>query len=218
MKLRYTRVFGWYMEVTRAHVGKAPPSWRRKQTVATGERFTCDDLDSLADRLAHAEERASAREALLLGRLVKALAEHAERLRAAAARLAAWDVAAALAEVAHRDDWNSARGGRLAGAAPGARLANPGRRDARGRGCASVPNDIAMGADEGRPRLWLVTGPNMAGKSTLMRQTALAVNLAQLGSFVPARTARIGVVDRVLTRVGASATTCRAERARSWSR
>jgi DNA mismatch repair protein MutS len=209
LKLRYTRVFGWYIEVTRAHVGKAPPSWRRKQTVATGERFTCDDLDSLADKLAHAEERASSREALLLGRLVRDLAAHAERLRAAAARLAAWDVAAALAEVAHRDDWNRPEvDDSLELRLEDARHPVVERLAAAGR---FVPNDVAMGADEGRPRLWLVTGPNMAGKSTLMRQTALAVILAQMGSFVPARRARIGVVDRVLTRVGASDNLSRGE-------
>ncbi len=104
LKLRYTRVFGWYIEVTRTHVAKAPAAWRRKQTVASGERFTCDELDTLADKLAHAEERAAAREAELFTGLVRDLARHAERLRAVAARLATWDVAAALAEVAHRDD------------------------------------------------------------------------------------------------------------------
>ena len=105
LKLRYTRVFGWYIEVTRAHVDKAPATWRRKQTVATGERFTCDDLDALADKVAHAEERAAAREADLFSGLVREMARHQERLRAVATRLAAWDVASALAEVAHRDDW-----------------------------------------------------------------------------------------------------------------
>jgi len=209
LKLRYTRVFGWYIEVTRAHLGKAPKEWRRKQTIATGERFSCDELDALADKLAHAEERAAAREAELFAGLVRDLAVHAERLRAVAARLAAWDVAAALAEVAHREDWTrpeiddsyelvleDARHPVVE------RLASGGR---------FVPNDVSLGATEGRPRLWLVTGPNMAGKSTLMRQTAIAVILAQMGSFVPARRARVGVVDRVLTRVGASDNLSRGE-------
>jgi DNA mismatch repair protein MutS len=209
LKLRYTRVFGWYIEVTRAHVDKAPATWRRKQTVATGERFTCDDLDALADKVAHAEERAAAREAELFAGLVRGAARHQERLRAVAARLAEWDVAAALAEVAHRDDWvrpdvddsldlvlEDARHPVVE------KLASAGRY---------VPNDVSLGADEGRPRMWLVTGPNMAGKSTLMRQTALAVVLAQMGAFVPARKARLGVVDRVLTRVGASDNLSRGE-------
>jgi len=204
LKLRYTRVFGWYAEVTRSHVSKAPASWRRKQTIATGERFTCDELDALADKLAHAEERASSREAQLYAGLVRDLAVHVERLRIVAARLAEWDVASALAEVAHRGD-----------------LARPevddslrleiedGRHLVVERLAAAgrfVPNDVALDAapDAKDSRLWLVTGPNMAGKSTLMRQVALIVILAQMGSFVPARRARVGVVDRVLTRVGAS--------------
>ncbi len=209
LKLRYTRVFGWYIEVTRTHVAKAPATWRRKQTVASGERFTCDELDTLADKLAHAEERAGAREADLFTGLVRDLARHAERLRAVAARLAGWDVAAALAEVAHRDDWARPEvDDSLELVLEDARHPVVEKLAAAGR---FVPNDVSLGAGEGRPRLWLVTGPNMAGKSTLMRQTALAVILAQMGSFVPARTARLGVVDRVLTRVGASDNLSRGE-------
>jgi DNA mismatch repair protein MutS len=209
LKLRYTRVFGWYIEVTRTHVAKAPAAWRRKQTVASGERFTCDELDALADKLAHAEERAAAREAELFTGLVRDLARHAERLRAVAARLAGWDVASALAEVAHRDDWARPEvDDSLELVLEDARHPVVEKLAAAGR---FVPNDVSLGAGEGRPRLWLVTGPNMAGKSTLMRQTALAVILAQMGSFVPARTARLGVVDRVLTRVGASDNLSRGE-------
>jgi DNA mismatch repair protein MutS len=206
LKVRYTRVFGWYLEVTRAHVDKAPAAWRRKQTIANGERFTCDDLDALADKLAHAEERFSAREADLFQALVRELAAHAERLRAVAARLAEWDVASALGEVAHRDDFARPE------VDDGLDLViEDGRHPVVEKLAAAgrfVPNDVALDASrdapEGRGRLWLVTGPNMAGKSTLMRQVAILVILAQMGSFVPARRARVGVVDRVLTRVGAS--------------
>ncbi len=209
LKLRYTRVFGWYIEVTRSHVDKAPAVWRRKQTVATGERFTCDDLDALADKLAHAEERASAREAELFTRLVRELASAQDRLRAVAARLASWDVASALAEVAHRDDWVRPEVDEsLELVLEDARHPVVEKLAAAGR---YVPNDVSLGASEGRPRLWLITGPNMAGKSTLMRQTALCVILAQMGAFVPARRARIGIVDRVLTRVGASDNLSRGE-------
>ncbi len=206
LKLRYTRVFGWYIEVTRTHVDKAPASWRRKQTIATGERFTCDELDGLADTLAHAEERLAAREAELFASLVRAAAAEAERLRAVAETLAAWDVACALAEVAQRNDHvrphvDDSLELRLVDSRHPVveRLAAAG---------SFVPNDVTLDASRpstsGTGRLWLVTGPNMAGKSTLMRQAALAVILAQMGAFVPAREARIGVVDRVLTRVGAS--------------
>ncbi len=209
LKLRSTRVFGWYIEVTRAHVEKAPAAWRRKQTIANGERFTCDDLDALADKLVHAEERAAAREAELFARLVRDLAAEQERLRAVAARLASWDVASALAEVAHRDDWVRPEvDDSLELVLEDARHPVVEKLAAAGR---YVPNDVSLGASDGRPRLWLVTGPNMAGKSTLMRQTALCVILAQMGAFVPARRARLGVVDRVLTRVGASDNLSRGE-------
>jgi DNA mismatch repair protein MutS len=209
LKLRYTRVFGWYIEVTKAHLVKAPKEWRRKQTIASGERFTCDALDTLADKLAHAEELAATREAELYASTVRELAHHAERLRSLAARLAAWDVAAALGEVAHRDDWTRpVVDDSLDLLLEDAR--HPVVEKLAAAGCF-VPNDVSLGAGDGDPRLWLITGPNMAGKSTLMRQTAIAVILAQMGAFVPARRARIGVVDRVLTRVGASDNLSRGE-------
>lgn len=213
LKLRYTRVFGWYVEVTKSHLGKVPKSWRRKQTVATGERFTCDELDSLADKLAHAEERLSTRESELWTCLVRDLSSHAERLRAVSSRLAALDVASALAEVAHRDDYVRPEVDEsLELHLEEARHPVVERLAAAGR---FVPNDVELDAAPDAPadraRLWIVTGPNMAGKSTFMRQVALAVILAHAGSFVPARRARIGVVDRVLTRVGASDNLSRGE-------
>jgi DNA mismatch repair protein MutS len=209
LKLRFTRVFGWYIEVTRSHLEKVPQAWRRKQTIATGERFTCDELDTLADKLAHAEERAASREAELFAGLVRTLGAHQERLRAVATRLAEWDVASALAEVAHRDDWvRPWIDDSLDLVLEDARHPVVEKLAASGR---FVPNDVGLGAAEGQPRLWLVTGPNMAGKSTLMRQTALCVILAQMGAFVPARQARIGIVDRVLTRVGANDNLSRGE-------
>jgi DNA mismatch repair protein MutS len=207
LKLRYTRVFGWYVEVTRSQAAKAPKSWRRKQTVANGERFTCDELDELADKLAHAEELCSTRETELLGQVTKAMAAHVERLRAVSMRLAEWDVASALAEIAHRDDYSRPE------VDDSLRLViEDGRHPVVEKLAAAgrfVPNDVTLdagadGEEDAASRLWLVTGPNMAGKSTLMRQVALIIILAQMGSFVPARRARIGVVDRVLTRVGAS--------------
>lgn len=207
LKLRYTRVFGWYIEVTRAQAGRAPKEWRRKQTVASGERFTNPELDELADKIVSAEERHRERELGLLKQLTRLVAERGDRIVSLAGRVARWDVGSALAEVAHRHDY-----------------ARPSVDDsdlleleesrhpvvellaAKGR---FVPNDVRL-ALEGE-RLWLITGPNMAGKSTLLRQTALSVVLAQLGSFVPARQARIGVVDRVLSRVGASDDVARGE-------
>lgn len=213
LKLRYTRVFGWYVEVTKSHLGKAPKTWRRKQTIATGERFTCDELDTLADKLAHAEDGLASREAELWSALVRDLSAHVERLRAVSARLATLDVASALAEIAHRDDYVRPEVDEsLELHLEEARHPVVERLAAAGR---FVPNDVQLDASPEAPsdrsRLWIVTGPNMAGKSTFMRQVALAVILAHMGSFVPAKRARVGIVDRVLTRVGASDNLARGE-------
>lgn len=207
LKIRYTRVFGWYVEVTRSQLGRVPESWRRKQTVASGERYTTDELDELADRITHAEERHRERELELFRELVRQAADAKERIVALAARAARWDVASALAEVAHRYDY----------ARPAVDDSDvleivDGRHPVVERIAALgrfVPNDVRLEIE--RSRLWLVTGPNMAGKSTLLRQVALCVILAQLGSFVPARSARVGIVDRVLSRVGASDNLARGE-------
>ncbi|HEX6274773.1 MAG TPA: DNA mismatch repair protein MutS [Polyangiaceae bacterium] len=207
LKVRFTRVFGWYIEVTRSHAGRVPEHFRRKQTVAAGERFTTPELDELADRITHAEERHRERELALYRELVRRAGAESERIRALAARLARWDVSSALAEVAHRHDYARPlvdAGGALV--IRDARHPVVERAAARGR---FVPNDVELDLDA--ERLWLVTGPNMAGKSTLLRQVALIVVLAQMGSYVPARHARIGLVDRVLSRVGASDNLARGE-------
>jgi DNA mismatch repair protein MutS len=207
LKLRYTRVFGWYIEVTRTHAARVPEAFRRKQTVATGERYTTPELDELADRILHAEERRRERELLLLKELVRRAGAANERIGALARLVSRWDVASTLAEVAHRHDYT-----RPAVDDSDAIVIRDGRHPvverlaARGR---FVPNDVTLSLDA--ERLWLVTGPNMAGKSTLLRQVALTVVLAQMGSYVPARSARIGLCDRVLSRVGASDNVSRGE-------
>ncbi len=207
LKLRYTRVFGWYIEVTRSHTSKAPAAWRRKQTIATGERYTNDELEVLADKIAHAEERCAEREATLWNEAVALVAQKAVRLQRAASRLAEIDVAQALAEHAHRCDYvRPTIDASLTLDIEDGRHPVVEHLAADGR---FVPNDVKLDADH--KRFWLVTGPNMAGKSTLMRQVALACILAQMGSFVPAKRARIGLVDRVLTRVGASDNVSRGE-------
>ena len=207
LKLRYTRVFGWYIEVSRAHAAKAPAAWRRKQTVATGERYTNPELDDLADRITTAEDRHRERELELIRQLVRAVAAAGDRIVELSQRVARWDVAASLAEVAHRYDYTRPvvdDSDRLE--LEESRHPVVERLAAKGR---FVPNDVRLSLSG--ERLWLITGPNMAGKSTLLRQTALSVVLAQLGSFVPARRAQIGVVDRVLSRVGASDDVARGE-------
>ncbi len=207
LRVKYTRVFGWYIEVTKSQLGKVPAAWRRKQTVAGGERYTNDRLDQLAADIESAESRALEREGAILEELLAAAREHGIRVRHLARRLAEWDVAGALAEVAHQNDYvkPDVDDGDVVDIVDG-RHAVVEQHAAKGR---FVPNDTRL--DIGGGRLWLVTGPNMAGKSTLMRQVALIVLLAQLGSYVPAKSARVGVVDRLLSRVGASDNLARGE-------
>ncbi|MEO7037537.1 MAG: DNA mismatch repair protein MutS, partial [Polyangiaceae bacterium] len=200
LKIRYTRVFGWYIEVSRGQSGKVPEGYRRKQTVATGERYATAELEELADRIAHAEELHRDRELLLLNELGQQTARESERVKYLAREIARWDVAASMAHTAHRHDY-----ARPTVDSSDQIMIRDGRHPVVERLAAQgrfVPNDVNL--DLEGERLWLITGPNMAGKSTLLRQVALSVILAQMGSFVPARSARIGVVDRVLSRVGAS--------------
>ena len=207
LKVKYTRAFGWYIEVTKAHLDKVPDSWRRRQTLTSAERYLDDELEQLADKMAHAEERFEERETLLFAELVGKVAAQAEPLRQLAAAVARWDVASALAELAHSRNYTRPTvddGDRLElvdARHPVVELFVPSGQ--------FVPNDTHLDLDG--DALWLVTGPNMAGKSTLMRQVALITILAQMGSFVPARRARVGVVDRVLSRVGASDNLSRGE-------
>jgi DNA mismatch repair protein MutS len=207
LKVRFTRVFGWYIEVGRSQVRRVPETWRRKQTVATGERYTLPELEELADKIEHAEERHRARERELLAALMEQVKAAGPRLARLAGQLSVWDCAAALADVAHRHDYV-----RPEVDASDALDIEDGRHPVVERWAAAgrfVPNDVHLQI-EGE-RLWVITGPNMAGKSTLLRQTALITILAQMGSYVPARRARIGVVDRVLSRVGASDNLARGE-------
>lgn len=200
LRIRFTRVFGWYIEVSRGQSARVPAEFRRKQTVASGERYTLPEVDELSDKLSHAEERHRERELSLLQELVKSAGRAAPRIATLSEKLSAWDVAAALADVAHRHDYVRPKvDDSDVLSLRDARHPVVERLSARGK---FVPNDVEL--ELGGERLWLITGPNMAGKSTLLRQVALCAILAQMGSFVPARAARLGVVDRVLSRVGAS--------------
>ena len=207
LKVRFTRVFGWYIEVSRAHASKAPTDWRRKQTIATGERFTVPELEDLADRISHAEEQYRERELELFHELLTVIARATSRIQDLSGYLSRWDVAATLAELAHRYDYcrPSVDDSSILEIEDGRhpvveRLAAEGR---------FVPNDCRL--DIASECLWLITGPNMAGKSTFLRQVAIIVLLAQMGSYVPAKRAHVGVVDRILSRVGASDNVARGE-------
>lgn len=200
LKIKFTRVFGWYVEVNRSQAAKVPSEWRRKQTVAGGERFTLERLDDLADELQSADERFRARELELLRILSDELAAAASRVHRLAAHLSAIDVSASLAEVAALYDYC-----RPEVDESDLLEVQDGRHPVVERLSASgrfVPNDVVLKAQG--EHFWLISGPNMAGKSTFLRQIAQCVILAQMGSYVPARAARVGVVDRVLSRVGAS--------------
>ncbi|HEX4354676.1 MAG TPA: DNA mismatch repair protein MutS, partial [Polyangiales bacterium] len=200
LKIRYTKVFGYYMEISRAKAQSVPADYRRKQTVASGERFTTEELETIQAKILNADERLRALEQELFATLRKTIGTHAARLRRLAARLADLDVHAALADVAHRQNYVRPEVDEsLELALEEAR--HPVVETMLPRG-SFVPNDVTLNADD--ERMMVITGPNMAGKSTTMRQVALATILAQAGSFVPAARARIGLCDRIFTRVGAS--------------
>ncbi len=200
LKIKYTKVFGYYIEVTRANLHLVPDDYTRKQTIANGERFVTEALADLQAKILGADDRIKALEAELFADLRARVAERARELRRLGSELASLDVAAALAEVAHRQGYvRPELDEGLALELEECR--HPIVEQLAERG-TFVPNDVRLDAEGAR--LMLVTGPNMAGKSTTMRQVALAVILAQMGSFVPARRARVGAVDRVFTRVGAS--------------
>lgn len=211
LKVGYTKVFGYYIEVTRANLKLVPKEYRHKQTLANAERYVTADLRECEQAILHAEERAAEIEQRLFAGVLRDLAGHSARLLRCAAALATLDVALALAEVAVANGYvrpaldDSLRlelnGGRHpvveANLPPGEFIANDCRLNAANDANAGTPEDTAG------CQIALVTGPNMAGKSTYLRQIALCAVLAQLGSFVPAAGAHIGVVDRIFTRIGA---------------
>jgi len=200
LKVRFTKVFGYYIEISKSRLEKVPSDYKRKQTVAGGERFTTDELEALQAKILNADERLRGLEGELFEALRTEIGKSAARLRRLGHALADLDVHAALAEVAHRYNYVRPE------IDQSLRLE---LRDSRHpiveQAVAAgqfVPNDVTLDPEE--TRLMVITGPNMAGKSTAMRQVALSVILAQAGAFVPAASARIGVVDRIYTRVGAS--------------
>ena len=200
LKVGFNRVFGYYLEVTRPHLAKVPPDYQRRQTLTTAERFVTPDLKARESEILGAEEKLKAREHELFVELRERAAAFVPALQRAADALATLDTEAALAEAAARGGWVRPRiedSDRLL--LEGSRHPVVERLLPRGE---FVPNSVQL---DGRTRqILLVTGPNMGGKSTYLRQVALGVLLAQAGSFVPAERAEIGLVDRLFTRVGAA--------------
>lgn len=199
LKVGYNRVFGYYIEVTRANLAQVPADYERRQTLTGAERYVTPELKDYESKVLTAEERMSTRESELLDALRRRVGEAVARVQRTAASLARLDVWAGLADLAERERY--CRPEVTAGFALALEDSRHPVVERMMPREAFIPNDVRL--DEAG-RVILLTGPNMAGKSTVLRQVGLAVILAQIGSFVPARKAAIGVVDRLFTRVGAS--------------
>jgi DNA mismatch repair protein MutS len=200
LKVGFNQVFGYYIEVTHVHSARVPPEYRRVQTLKNAERYTTPELKEYEDKVRRAEERSRQLELELFQSLRDQIAAHTPRLLRIAEILAELDVLTALAELASSRQYTRPK-----------MVDEPVLHIEAGRHPVLdqtlppgtfVPNDVHLDAESGR--LWLITGPNMSGKSTFIRQVALLTLLAHAGSFVPARAATIGIVDRIFTRVGAS--------------
>lgn len=206
LRIRYNRVFGYGLEVSRSNLDRVPEGWTRKQTLAGGERFVTAELVDLERRIVGAEAEAEEREKALYAALVARGAEQAGRLAATARALAAVDVLAGFADRARRCRYCRPL------LVPGSRVKLQASRHPvveEVSGQPFVPNDVDL--DGAGRQIVLLTGPNMGGKSTYLRQVALAVIMARAGSFVAAEAAEIGEVDRVFTRVGAADDLARGE-------
>ncbi|MGH7961025.1 MAG: DNA mismatch repair protein MutS, partial [Candidatus Binatia bacterium] len=200
LKIGYNRVFGYYLEVSNAHLAKVPLDYTRKQTLANAERFVTPELKEYEEQILHAEERAITLEQELFSQLCALVLAHLRVIQAVAGAIAHVDVLASLAWVALRQQYV-----RPEMTEEAVLQITSGRHPvvetmfSRGK---FIENDVFL--DRTDQQLLLLTAPNMSGKSVYLRQTALIVLLAQIGSFVPAERARIGIVDRIFTRIGAS--------------
>ena len=200
LKIGYNKVFGYYIEVSNSFKDQVPETYIRKQTLVNGERYITQELKDLEHEILTASERVVALEYELFTALREEISAAAPRIQKTAAAVAEADALASFAAVAVRNNYC-----RPDVDESGVIEIKEGRHPVVERVLKDslfVPNDTFMGEKEGR--VAIITGPNMAGKSTYMRQVALIVLMAQMGSFVPARSARIGIVDRIFTRIGAS--------------
>ena len=205
LKVRFNSVFGYYIEVTKSNLEKVPSHYIRKQTVANGERFITPDLKEMEGKILGAEERSVKLEYELFQRVREAVLERLPQIQQTAAALAQLDVLGAFVETARLFSYCRPQIGD-----EGVLMVRDGRHPVLEQGLSEerfVPNDTAVAAGEQGfpyPQIMLITGPNMAGKSTYIRQVVLLALLAHTGSFIPAAQARIGLVDRIFTRIGAS--------------
>ena len=200
LKIKYNKVFGYYLEVTNSYKDLVPDTYMRKQTLANAERYITPELKELEDTILGAEDKLTALEYALFCELREAIAGQVLRIQKTAKAIAGIDVFTSLAFVAERNNYVRPK------------MNEKGLIDIKGgrhpvvekmiENDMFIPNDTYL--DNGSRRISVITGPNMAGKSTYMRQAALIVLMAQVGSFVPAASAKIGIADRIFTRVGAS--------------
>ncbi len=200
LKIDYNSVFGYYIEVTKTHLDKIPPDYIRKQTLVNAERFITPELKEYEEKIFTAEEKISALEAELFNELREKITEHIDAIQKNAQLIAMLDCFISLAEVAVENNYTcpivdesdviEIKDGRHPVVE---KILPPGER--------FVPNSVYL--DNSENQILIITGPNMSGKSVFLRQVGLIVLLAQIGSFVPASYARIGIVDRIFTRVGA---------------
>ncbi|MEM9831816.1 MAG: DNA mismatch repair protein MutS [Bacteroidota bacterium] len=201
LKLAYNKVFGYYLEVSNAHKDKVPTNWIRKQTLVNAERYITEELKTYEEKILDAEEQLVQIEQRIFQQLVLFATRYVKEVQHTARTLARLDCLSSFAEVARTHRYvkphllDSDRIGIRQGRHPVIERQLP-------PGQPYVPNDIRLDSEE--QQIMIITGPNMAGKSALLRQTALIVLMAQMGSFVPAEAANIGLVDKVFTRVGAS--------------
>jgi DNA mismatch repair protein MutS len=212
LKIRYNQVFGFYIEISKANQHLAPADYERKQTLVNAERFTSGELKEYERKVLSAEERVLEIERRLYGEIREAIAREAGRLRRTAAAIAQLDVLVNFARIAasrnySRPQFTSGKAEAASSAKRGSLLIAGGRHPViekllEERGERFVPNDLYL--DDETQFLLIITGPNMGGKSTYLRQAALISILAQMGSFVPAVEAKLPVLDRVFTRIGAS--------------
>jgi DNA mismatch repair protein MutS len=199
LRLHYNRVFGYYIEVPKRALHLVPPDYERRQTLVNAERFITAELKVHEERILGAEDRIAALTQELFQGLQASVARETRRLQAMSRTIAALDVLMSFAAVAQRHGYT--RPEVDLGEVIDIKAGRHPILERRGDGRGFVPNDTYL--DRSAQRVVILTGPNMAGKSTYLRQVALIVLLAQLGSFVPAERARIGVVDRIFTRIGA---------------
>ncbi|MCL2220206.1 MAG: DNA mismatch repair protein MutS [Chitinispirillia bacterium] len=200
LKVAYNKVFGYYIEITKANMSSVPKDYIRKQTLSTGERYITPELKDMEDKILGAEEKLNVIEYDIFIALRREVASHCERIQKAAAAISALDVFVSLARIAAENAYCRPVLDEGAGI-----VIKEGRHPVVEKLCAGeqfVPNDTELLS--GDSQIALITGPNMAGKSTYLRQTALIAIMAQMGSFVPAASAHIGIVDKFFTRVGAS--------------